>query len=88
MKHGRYTRRVILLHNNARLHVAKPVKIYLETLQWEVLPHPPYSPDIAPFDFHLLRSMAHSLVDQRFQSYEEVKKLIDSWMASKDMSFF
>ena len=26
----------------------KPVKIYLETLKWEVLPHPPSSPDTAP----------------------------------------
>lgn len=24
---------------------------YLETLKWEVLPHPPYSPDIAPSDY-------------------------------------
>ncbi|KAG5318760.1 MOS1T transposase, partial [Pseudoatta argentina] len=44
---------VILLYDNARPHVAKPVKTYLETLKWEVLPHPPYSPDIAPSDFHL-----------------------------------
>ncbi|KAG5326433.1 MOS1T transposase, partial [Pseudoatta argentina] len=45
--------KVILLHDNARPHVAKPEKTYLETLKWEVLPHPPYSPDIAPSDFHL-----------------------------------
>ncbi|KAG5320966.1 MOS1T transposase, partial [Pseudoatta argentina] len=45
--------KVIFLHDNARPHVAKPVKTYLETLKWEVLPHPPYSPDIAPSDFHL-----------------------------------
>ncbi|KAG5317892.1 MOS1T transposase, partial [Pseudoatta argentina] len=45
--------KVILLHDNAQPHVAKPVKTYLETLKWEVLPHPPYSPDIAPSDFHL-----------------------------------
>lgn len=80
--------KVILLHDNARPHVAKPVKTYLETLQWEVLPHPPYSPDIALSDFHLFRSMAHGLADQRFHSYEEAKKFIDSWIASKDMSFF
>ncbi|KAG5325844.1 MOS1T transposase, partial [Pseudoatta argentina] len=57
-------------------------------LKWEVLPHPPYSPDIAPSDFHLFRSMAHGLADRRFHSYEEAQKWIDSWIASKDMSFF
>ena len=62
-----------LLHDNAWLYVAKPAKTYLETLQWQVLPHPPYSPDIAPSDFHLLRSMAHGLADQRFHSYKEAK---------------
>ncbi|KAG5318699.1 MOS1T transposase, partial [Pseudoatta argentina] len=44
--------------------VAKPVKTYLETLKWEVLPHPLYSPDIAPSDFHLFRSMVHGLADR------------------------
>ena len=80
--------KVILLHDNSRPHVAKPVKTYLETFQWEVLPHPPYSPDMAPSDFHLFRLKAHGITDQRFHSYEEVKKWIDSWMVSKDMSFF
>ncbi|KAG5325192.1 MOS1T transposase, partial [Pseudoatta argentina] len=80
--------KVILLHDNARPHIAKPVKTYLETLKWEALPHPPYSPDIAPSDFHLFRSMAHGLADRRFHSYEEAQKWIDSWIASKDMSFF
>ncbi|KAG5319282.1 MOS1T transposase, partial [Pseudoatta argentina] len=80
--------KVILLHDNARPRVAKPVKTYLETLKWEVLPHPLYSPDIAPSDFHLFRSMAHGLADRRFHSYEEAQKWIDSWIASKDMSFF
>ncbi|KAG5314451.1 MOS1T transposase, partial [Pseudoatta argentina] len=80
--------KVILLHDNARPRVAKPVKTFLETLKWEVLPHPLYSPDIAPSDFHLFRSMAHGLADRRFHSYEEAQKWIDSWIASKDMSFF
>ena len=35
--------KVILLHDNARPHVAKVIKKYLETLKWNVLPHPPYS---------------------------------------------
>jgi len=80
--------KVILQHDNARPHVAKIVKTYLETLKWEVLPHPPYSSDVAPSDYHLFRSMAHGLADQHFRSYEEVKNWIDSWIASKDDQIF
>ncbi|EGI58342.1 Mariner Mos1 transposase, partial [Acromyrmex echinatior] len=74
--------------DNARPHVAKVVKTYLETLKWKVLSHPPYSPDVALSDYHLFRSMAHDLADQHFRSYEEVKNWIDSWIASKDDQFF
>jgi len=40
--------KIILLHDNVRPHV---VKKYLEMLKWNVLPHPLYSPDIAPSDY-------------------------------------
>ncbi|KAG5321876.1 MOS1T transposase, partial [Pseudoatta argentina] len=79
--------KIILLHDNARPHVAAPVKTYMETLNWEVLPHPPYS-DIAPSDYHLFRSMAHGLSEQHFTSYEDIKNWIDKWIASKDEAFF
>jgi len=61
---------------------------YLETLKWEVLHHPPYSPDIAPSNYHLFWSMAHGLADQHLRSYEEVKNWIDTWIASKDEQLF
>ena len=70
-KRSQYKQRyekVILFHDNARPHVAKPIKTYLETLKWEALPLPPYSPDIAPSDYYLFRSMAHGLADQQFRS--------------------
>ena len=80
---GDRTHKVILLHDNARPHVAKPVKTYLENIKWDVLPHAPYSPDLAPSDYYLFRSM-HRLSEQLFNSYEEVKNWIDEWLASKD----
>ena len=78
--------KVIIQHDNGRPHVARSIKTYLETLKWEVLPHPSYSPDVALSDYHLLRSMTHDLAHQHFCSYEEVKKWIDSWIDSKDVS--
>ena len=84
----RETRQSILQHNNARPHVTRPIKKYLEMLKWEVLPHPPYSPDVAPSDYHLFRSMTHGLAHQPIRSYKEVKKWFDSWIVSKDASFF
>ena len=90
-KRPQYNKRhdkVILQYDNARPHIASAVKTYLETLKWEVLPHPPYSPDIAPSDYHLFRSMTHGLAEQHFTSYEDTKKWVDSWIASKDVSFF
>lgn len=80
--------KVILQHDNARPHVAKQVKNYLETLNWEILPHPPYSPDIAPSDYYLFRSMAHGLADARFTSPDDMRNWIDGWIAGKEPSFF
>ncbi|EGI59573.1 Mariner Mos1 transposase, partial [Acromyrmex echinatior] len=74
--------------DNARPHVAAPVKTYMETLNWEVLPYLPYSPDIVPSDYHLFRSMAHGLSEQHFTSYEDIKNWIDNWIVSKNEAFF
>ncbi|EFN65786.1 Histone-lysine N-methyltransferase SETMAR, partial [Camponotus floridanus] len=63
-------------------------KKYLEMLKWDVLPHPPYLPDIAPSDYYLFRSVEYGLAKQRFQSYEHTKNWIDWWIASKDELFF
>ena len=42
---------VLILHNSAGPHLGKDVRELLDRYSWEVLPHPPYSPDMSPPDF-------------------------------------
>lgn len=80
--------KLIIQYDNARPHVAKPVKNYLKNVGWEVLTHPPYSPDIAPSDYYLFNCMNNELIGQRFTDFEDIEKWVADWIASKDEEFF
>ena len=42
--------RPIILHDNARPHIHSDVREFFQARRWEVLEHPPYSPDMSPPD--------------------------------------
>ena len=46
-----------------------------------------YSPDLAPSDNYLFVSMSHALAEQRFGSYEDVKKWLDESFTVKRENF-
>ena len=41
---------VVFQQDNARPHVSVTTRTRLHEFGWDLLPHPPYSSDIAPFD--------------------------------------
>eukprot|EP01133_Synstelium_polycarpum_P027808 gene27808-33623_t len=71
---------ILLLHDNARPHVADIVKEKLVELKWTVLPHPPYSPDISPCDYYLFRSLEHFLRGKQFTEDNGIKNAINTFI--------
>jgi histone-lysine N-methyltransferase SETMAR len=63
---GQLARCVLLHHDNARPHTARETHERIQELQWELLEHPPYSPDLAPSDFHLFVPLKKPLWWQTF----------------------
>ncbi len=59
-----------LHHNNARLHVANEVLQFLATKNIEIVPHPPYSFDLATCDFFLFPTMKKDLERPPFRVAE------------------
>ncbi|EZA49217.1 Histone-lysine N-methyltransferase SETMAR [Ooceraea biroi] len=53
-----------------------------------MLPYPPYSPDLAPSDYHLFRSLRNALNGKTFTADEDMKSLLELFFAEKDKNFF
>jgi hypothetical protein len=52
-RHGTLPSGVVLLHDNVYLHTAAHIQALLEHFNCESFDHSPYSPDLAPSDYHL-----------------------------------
>jgi hypothetical protein len=49
-------------------------RVFMQEQQWEVLEHPPYSPDLAPSDCHLFGPLKHHLSAQHFPDDEAAER--------------
>jgi [histone H3]-lysine36 N-dimethyltransferase SETMAR len=63
---------IYYIHGNAKPHTAKLTQKKLQALGWEVMVHPPYSPDIAPSNFYLFRSLSHHTQNRHFDKLQHL----------------
>ncbi|WKY06424.1 hypothetical protein Q1695_006537 [Nippostrongylus brasiliensis] len=77
-----------LLHDSARPHVARATRQKIQDLGWEVLPHPPYSPDTAPSDYHLFRALKQHLRDTEFDSLQQLEMKVTQFFCSQPPEFW
>ncbi len=71
--------RPILLHDNAKPYTASQTKSTSKAPNFEVLPHPPYSPDLSPSDYRLFRSVEHSHREQTLEYRDHLEKLLSDF---------
>ncbi|CAF1429343.1 unnamed protein product [Adineta ricciae] len=79
---------VYFLHDNARPHVAKSIREKLLKLGWFKIPRPPYSPDLAPTDYHLFRSLSNYLREKNFHDENDLKTDLANFFDRKSQDFY
>jgi len=85
---GLLTKEVLLLHDNVRPHSANQTTVTLRSFKWEVLQHPPYSPDLAPSDFQLSGPLKHHLSGERFPDGDAVERAVRAWFRQQPKEFY
>ena len=58
----------ILLHDNAWPRIAEPMLQKLNKLSYEILPHPPYLPDLLPPNYHFFKHLNNFLQGKLFHN--------------------
>lgn len=76
--------KVLLLMDNARCHTSRETTEKINQLKWQVLEHPPHSPDLAPSDFFLFLSLSQALKGKTFNDVIEVEMFLEDYFQEKD----
>ena len=86
---GKLSEGVLLQQDNARVHTCKVAMDAVERNGYELIPHPAYSPDLAPSDFFLFPNLKKISVDfiSGLMKKEEVIA-VEEWVNGKDPDFF
>ena len=77
---GKLHRGILFHHDNAPAHSSRIVRDVLREFRWELLPHPPYSPDLAPSDFFLFPKLKEHLKGVYFNDTNEAKQAAKTWL--------
>lgn len=88
LRKRRPRRTFLLLMDNVRPNTAKSThNKKLEELEIELAPHPPYSPDLAPTDYRVVRSLQAFFAGTKFTNWEVVKISVNNSLLSKSSEF-
>lgn len=80
---------VVLFHqDNAPPHKARVAMAAIKEAGFELMEHPPYSPDLAPSDFYLFPRLKEHLRGKKFFNDSEVITAVEAYLATQEKDFF
>ena len=68
------------MYDNSPAHRALATQKKLAYRGFQCLDHPPYSPDLAPLDYHLFHVLKKQLKGHHFSSDAEVIAAAETWL--------
>jgi len=86
-RRAKVTKGVMFLLNTSA-HRALATQKKLAYLGFQCLDHPPYSPDLAPQDYHLFSGLKTQLKGRHFSSDAEVIAAAETWLDGQHSDFF
>ncbi|GFW95948.1 histone-lysine N-methyltransferase SETMAR [Trichonephila clavipes] len=82
-------RRDIVFHqDNIKPYTSVGTRQKLRELGWEVLMHPPYIPDLAPINYHLVLAFQNFLSDKKLGSREDCVNRFLEIFVNKNQDFY
>jgi len=87
-RRGKVTNGVLFLQDNAPAHRALATQKKLAYLGFHCLDYPPYSPNLAPSDYHLFPGLKKQLKGPHFSSDAEVIAAAETWLEGQTSYFF
>lgn len=79
---------ILFLHDNAPAHKAHKAMTKLEQLGYELVQHPPYSPDLAPSDYYLFPNLKRMLRGKRFYTNEQVESETNAYFEGLSKEYY
>ena len=81
-------KKVLFHQDSAPCHKSLATMAELNELSFELIPHPPYSPDLAPGDYYVFADLKKMLQGKRFYSNKEDITETNAYFEAKDKSFY
>ena len=85
---GKLSKGVLLQRDNARVHTCKVAMASVERNGYELIPHPAYSPDLAPSDFFLFPNLIRISVDFISGLMKKSLRQLRSGSMERTLTFF